>query len=360
MKILPRNPVAVLLFLSLLSAAPSVLPAEEAPALKPGDPAPKLFVSRWLNGDPVEQLDKGTTYVIECWATWCGPCRASIPHVSELNTKMKDRKVVIIGLNVWERDVAQVEPFVKQMGEKMNYRVALDTPGEDGKGKTATAWLTAAGRNGIPCAFIVDPAGKIAWIGHPMSGMDKVLERVVEGTFDLQKEAAAAAEWKALEQRLAQAAQKKDPDAIVEVLDAMAKQDPTMAVQLAMVRFEVLFKMKKDYPAAYAHAREAAGSHWKADAMALNNVAWMILDTAGVETRDVDLAMTLAVEADRLTGSSNPVVMDTLARAHAEKGDLPKAIGIVEKALEKTADAGVRKQLTASLEQYKAKQDQAK
>jgi thiol-disulfide isomerase/thioredoxin len=72
-------------------AMTSTLWAGEPPTLKVGDPAPKLHVSKWLNGDPVEKLEKGTTYVIECWATWCGPCRASIPHVSELNTKYKDK-----------------------------------------------------------------------------------------------------------------------------------------------------------------------------------------------------------------------------------------------------------------------------
>jgi len=333
--------------------------AGEAPSLKVGDPAPALHVSKWINGEPVETFEKGTVYVIECWATWCGPCRASIPHVSDLQAKMKDRKVVVIGLNVWERDTSRVEPFVKQMGEKMNYRVALDAVGAGGKGKSAAAWLEAAGQDGIPCAFIVDRETRIAWIGHPMS-MDKVLEEVAAGTFDAAKHAAAAAERKALEQRLAEAAQKRDPDAILEVLDAMEAKDPALAVQLSLIRFEVLFKMKKDLDAAYAHARKMSATLWKEDGMALNNVAWVILDTPDVARRDLDLALEMAVAANRLTKSENAAVMDTLARAHFEKGAVGKAIEIVEAALKKTDNEELTKHLTASLARYRERQRQAK
>ena len=52
------------------------------------------------------------------------------------------------------------------------------------EGAMAKAWMTAAGQNGIPTAFIVNKEGKIAWIGHPME-MEKPLEKIVAGTWDL-------------------------------------------------------------------------------------------------------------------------------------------------------------------------------
>jgi hypothetical protein len=51
----------------------------------------------------------------------------------------------------------------------------------------AESWMNAAGRRGIPAAFVVDPSGRIAWIGHPLSGLDAVVEKILAGTFDLQK-----------------------------------------------------------------------------------------------------------------------------------------------------------------------------
>ena len=161
---------------------------EDTADLKPGDPAPQLYASQWLNGDAVSGFQNGTTYVVECWATWCAPCRVSIPHLSELNLKYKDRGVVIIGVDVMEKDASLVEPFVKEMGAKMNYLVALDDDG-----KTAKAWLKASGQGGIPCAFVVDKDGKIAWIGHPMR-LEPVLEQILAGTFDIKKYAEAQAQ----------------------------------------------------------------------------------------------------------------------------------------------------------------------
>ncbi len=150
--------IAVLLGLaSALAAAPR---EKEKPTLKVGDPAPPLTVGKWIKGEPVPALKKGTVYVVEAWATWCGPCRVSIPHLTELQKKHKD--AVFIGVAVSDKE-DRVKDFVKKMGDKMDYRVAVDDKGKTGKG-----WLSASGSRGIPTAFVVDKAGKIAWFGHPM------------------------------------------------------------------------------------------------------------------------------------------------------------------------------------------------
>src|SRR5437660_9718417 len=143
--------------------------------LKVGDPAPKLQTGKWVQGDPVKEFAKDKAYIVEFWATWCGPCRVSIPHLNEIHNKYKDKSLVVIGQDCWERDDNLVESFVKTMGEKMTYRVALDDKEGNEKGQMAKSWMAAAGRNGIPSAFLVDTKGRVVWMGHPMAQTGKVL-----------------------------------------------------------------------------------------------------------------------------------------------------------------------------------------
>jgi thiol-disulfide isomerase/thioredoxin len=168
------------------------LAAVAGPSLKVGDPAPKLATGKWVQGEPVKDFQKGKAYIVEFWATWCPPCRTSIPHLNETYTKFKDKGLIVIGQDCWERDESLVAPFVKKMGDKMTYRVALDDKASNKKGRMAETWMEAAGRDGIPSAFLVDTKGVIAWIGHPMELKEQVIEEVLAGTFDARKAAAAS------------------------------------------------------------------------------------------------------------------------------------------------------------------------
>src|SRR5262249_10637651 len=159
--------------------------AARVQSLGVGDPAPKLDVKSFVKGDPVAALEPGRVYVVEFWATWCGPCRVSIPHLTELQKKHPD--VAFIGVSIWEHDQNAVKPFIDTMGDQMAYRVAVDSIPENagaGDGLMATNWMKAAGQGGIPTAFIIDKSGRIAWIGHPMS-MDEPLQKIVDGSWDL-------------------------------------------------------------------------------------------------------------------------------------------------------------------------------
>lgn len=180
------------LFLGM-PGAPRVFAAEnEEPArpLQVGDPAPPLQQGRYVQGEPVAAFEAGKVYVVEFWSTWCGPCRTAIPHLNQLHEKFRDRGLVVIGQNGWERGLeieAAVTAFVTGMGSNMTYRVALDD-GEGKDGKMAATWWKAAGLKSIPATFVVDQAGRIAWIGHPLRGLDEAVEKVLAGTHEIEND----------------------------------------------------------------------------------------------------------------------------------------------------------------------------
>jgi len=130
MRTFNRHPLAIA---AALAACFSLSAA--TPTLKVGDPAPKLQTGKFVQGDPVTEFAAGKAYIVEFWATWCGPCKASIPHLNETYNKFKDKGLIVIGQDCWERDESKVEPFLKTIGEKMTYRVALDDKDGSKQGK---------------------------------------------------------------------------------------------------------------------------------------------------------------------------------------------------------------------------------
>jgi len=172
-----RSPLAVAMasFVALpIAACRGRAPSDGAP-LKVGSRAPALQVSRWIKGDGPSSLEAGKVYVVEFWATWCSPCRTTIPHLTAMARAYGDR-VTFVGVSVWERGSEKdVDEFVRSMGDSMDYFVGRDT----GSDSMAKAWLEAAGEGGVPSAFIVGGDGNIAWIGHPMDSMEKAIDAVL-------------------------------------------------------------------------------------------------------------------------------------------------------------------------------------
>ncbi len=332
---------------------------EPAKSLKVGDKAPALKVAKFVKGDEVKGFEAGKVYVVEFWATWCGPCIKAIPHLTELQKQYADKGVKFVGVSVWEREPEKVEPFVKKMGDKMDYSVAMDQVAEGAdasSGFMAANWLTAAGQEGIPCSMIVDQKGTLAWIGHPQMGLDKVLAKVVAGTFDAGKfaaeEEAEQGAMRAWQDNLKKAVQGKDWDTVVKLYDQGATLMPDMTARLQLSKFNALLTGKKDYAAAYAVAKDLANGAAKDDAELLNGIAWTIVDTRGVEVRDHALAQKIAERAVELTKREDSAILDTLARAHYEQGDLAGAVKVQTEAVSKAEAGKVKRELEATLKKY--------
>jgi thiol-disulfide isomerase/thioredoxin len=314
------------------------------PTLGIGDEAPRLEVSRWVKGDPVKEIEKGKIYVVEFWATWCGPCRQTIPHLTELQEQYKD--VIFIGQDVFEEDESGVVPFVNTMGDRMKYRVAMDDKSKIDEGAMAAKWMKASGQDGIPTAFIINKDSRIAWVGHPMQ-MEAPLKAVVAGTHDMEKAKAAAA----VQKKLNKALQTRDLDAALKLTDELVAADPAQGDTIEMLRFQIL-SAKRDYATAAKKAAEI-GDKMKDDVDALNQVAWMIAADPNNPSPDLDLAMKLATRANEKSEGKNAGVLDTLAAVYAKKGDNAKAVELQTKAVELALEPQEKAQLQQALDNYK-------
>lgn len=326
------------------AAAPAVEANEPPlPALRVGMPAPALKVAKWFKGEPVERLEAGKLYVVEFWATWCGPCRATIPHMTELAHKYAD-KVTFIGVSVWERPkentneaiFALVEPFVAQMGDQMDYHVAADANDRT----MAETWMTAADRHGIPCAFIVGRDGKIAWIGHPLA-MDDVLEQVVAGTFDVQAEAKRQEiEWrkeqerKVLEAPIQAARRAGDNKALLEAIDKALAVQPEMEEDLMPLRLNTLMQLDEEAGFAYIKALLAKGDFEKNPYHAYNAAA--IVNRLSGNLKNPDYALVLdALEKAKAGEQDNPSILALYAETLFRAGKIDQAIEVQQKVIEK-------------------------
>lgn len=353
--------VRFLTALAALAGVMAAVAAEGGGKLGIGDPAPKLKAGKFVQGEAVTEFAKDKAYIVEFWATWCGPCRSSIPHLNEIYTKFKDKGLVVIGQNVWERDESLVKPFVEKMGDKMTYRVALDDKSDKDqeKGAMAITWMEAAGQNGIPAAFLVGKDGKIAWIGHPMSLKESVIEEVLAGKYDVAKAAADFKKQQESEGKLTELSRKlgvamrgKKWDEAEKALEEIVAALPEAQRDGAdSVRIQILIG-KGDLDGAAALAEKVAEKN-KDNAMMLNQLAWQLVTQDGLKGKAATTALQLATKACDASGGKDASIMDTLARATYISGDKDKAIQLQEKAIGLADDEDLKKQLKSTLDSYK-------
>ena len=128
----------------------------------------------FIQGDPVTPSTSHHAHitVLEQWATWCPPCRSSIPHLNSLAQRYHKQGVRVVGVTN-ETDRGKLLKFIAGMGSSFKYAVAMDENG------VMDDWQSRYKVQGIPHAYVIDHEGRVRWSGHPMAGLDGVLERLV-------------------------------------------------------------------------------------------------------------------------------------------------------------------------------------
>jgi thiol-disulfide isomerase/thioredoxin len=154
----------LIMFLTVLCAATGLLQVNGTAAKSNvGSAMPELAVE-FIGAKP-ELKDK--PMIVEFWATWCPPCRQSIPHLNEVYDKYRAKGLEIVGIT--DEDAATIGSFVKD--NPIKYHPALDQSGKLAK---------HFGIRGIPHALLVDKTGKIVWEGQPMALEDKDVEALLK------------------------------------------------------------------------------------------------------------------------------------------------------------------------------------
>lgn len=175
----------ILLICAVLLATGQALRAQKLYSfLDVGEAVNKYPGVTWLKGDGITEFAANKTYLIELWATWCKPCIKSMPHMSALAAKFKD-KITFISQGVWESDTAKVRQFIADNPAFFaNSLVAFD--GEKDKSPFDRHWLKPSGTFGIPRTFLIHN-NKIVWITNPFDLTEEHLQLLVEGKLTVEQ-----------------------------------------------------------------------------------------------------------------------------------------------------------------------------
>jgi peroxiredoxin len=121
-----------------------------------GKEAPAFKLSN-LAGQQVSLKDfRGKIVLLDFWATWCPPCRQSIPALQELHKEYSSKGFLVVGVSL-DEDPGVVPEFVKQEG--IDYPILLG-----GESDVSLSYEV----RGIPAMYLVDKQGRVVrrWIGY--------------------------------------------------------------------------------------------------------------------------------------------------------------------------------------------------
>ncbi len=320
-----------------------------------GDQAPPLSSARWFRGEAREAVTPGRVTLVEFWATWCGPCITVMPHISELAETLGPRGLDVVAVSLDQGASAEqvVETFLEERADIVSFEVMLD------EGATGRDWFEAAGRSGIPCSFVVAQDGRIAWIGHPMepasdgSGnqLDRVIEGLLDGTYDIDAQAraageaaaamaSAAAEQTRVEEQVAELSAEMgklwsqgDRRGVLEYIDQIVAIDPDNSHDLAQRKIEILLYELGEAEEALSAARALLAEPYADDSGMMLTMASLFSGGADPGEEGRAFAVDTARRVVALTDGTDPTTLVVLAEALFASGEPGAAVDTMRGAL---------------------------
>jgi hypothetical protein len=249
-----------------------------------------------------------------------------MPHLTNVQARYRDRGLRVVGVtsvDEFGNSPAAIEAMVRAKDKVIGYSIAIDAPSASGKayqgvflGSAVEAYLGGAKVKAIPCAFVIDRGGHIAYIGHP-AGIDTAVEQCVAGTFDLP---AAARDYRA----------KQEAERLLERFsERMASGDAEEAFRLG---------------------KELVNGRLRDDVRSMLVIAGTIGSQGGKSRKkDVALALEAAKRAVELTRGTDPGALSTLGMTFYQNGEVDLAIDHLSRAVG-LAEGGQREAIKKDLE----------
>ena len=133
-----------------------------------GGQAPNFAVERWITPEPDA---RGKVAIVDFWATWCGPCVASIPHMNQLANQFRGQ-VECVGISDEKPDA--FEKGLKRANlnsSNFAYNLALDT-----QGRMKSAFQI----RGIPHVAVMSTDWVVRWQGHPARLTKEIVQQIID------------------------------------------------------------------------------------------------------------------------------------------------------------------------------------
>lgn len=130
--------------------------------LTPGTPAPD-FTALQPDGGSMKLSDlRGQIVILDFWAPWCGPCKASMPALDQLYQQVRTQGVTVLGLCVWDTRAA-FDKWMAKPQVKTTYPLAFDPAGRDSENQNADSIASKLYNvSGIPTFYVIDREGRVA------------------------------------------------------------------------------------------------------------------------------------------------------------------------------------------------------